>query len=102
MMRMWRCNYGIITGTDHTVTAVISQRHILIMLEWLDWQREHIADAALSPDHARGTRIDLQFAPQPQHLDVDAPIENFVLNPRACTELSDLTSHCQGLPPRHD
>ena len=50
------------------------------MLEWLDWQREHIADAALSPDRAWCTRIDLQFAPQPQHLDVDAPIENFFVN----------------------
>src|SRR5882672_12598668 len=38
------------------------------------------ADTALSPDHARCARIDLQFAPQPQDLNIDAPIENFFVN----------------------
>src|SRR5258708_8844140 len=51
-------------------------------LEWLDWQRERIADTALSLDHARCTRIDLQFAPQPQDLDGDAPVEDIFVNSR--------------------
>src|SRR5258708_35449358 len=44
-------------------------------------QRKHIADAALGLDHARCPRIDLQLASQPQHLDVDAAIENVLVEP---------------------
>jgi len=56
-------------------------------LEWLDWQREHIADTALSLDHARCTRIDLQFAPQPQDLDIDAPVEDIIVNSRCLQQM---------------
>jgi hypothetical protein len=73
-------SYGIITGADNTVAAVFRGATFSFFLEWLDWQREHITDTALSPDNARCTRIDLQFAPQPQDLDIDAPIENFFVN----------------------
>ena len=44
-------------------------------------QREHITDTALGSDYARRTAIDLEFAPQPQDLDIDAPIENIFVNP---------------------
>src|ERR1700736_6545423 len=72
--------YGIITGVDNTVTTVIARCHIFIILERFDRQRECIADAAFRLDHARCTGIDLQFAPQPQDLDIDAPIENIFVN----------------------
>ena len=49
-------------------------------LERFDLQREDITDASLSLDHARCTRIDLQFARQPQDLDINAPIKNIFVN----------------------
>jgi|GraSoi2013_115cm_1033766.scaffolds.fasta_scaffold478797_1 hypothetical protein len=73
-------SYGIITGVDNTVTTVIARCHISIILKRFDRQREDIADAAFRLDHARCAGIDLQFAPQPQDLDIDAPIENIFVN----------------------
>jgi hypothetical protein len=49
-------------------------------LKRFDRQREDITNAALSPDHTRRTRIDLEFAPQPQDLNIDAFIENIFVN----------------------
>jgi hypothetical protein len=43
-------------------------------------QCENIAYPALRPDHPGCARIDLQFAPQAQDLDIDAPIENILVN----------------------
>ena len=54
--------------------------HFYHFSERFDRQREGIADAALRLNHARCTRIDLQFAPQPQDLDIDASIENILVN----------------------
>src|SRR6267378_6656757 len=54
--------------------------HFYHFSERFDRQREDIADAALRLNHARCTRIDLQFAPQPQDLDIDASIENILVN----------------------
>jgi hypothetical protein len=45
-----------------------------------DRQREEVADAALGLDCAWRTRIDLQFTPQPQDLDIDAPIEDIFMD----------------------
>lgn len=42
--------------------------------------RENIADAALGLNDARRSRIAPQLAPQPQHLNVDAAIENIFMN----------------------
>jgi hypothetical protein len=39
--------------------------------ERLRRRRENVTDAALGPDHAWCTRIDLELATQPQYLDVD-------------------------------
>jgi len=46
----------------------------------LDRQREHVANAALGLNHARCTGIGLQLALQPQDLDIDAAIENILVN----------------------
>src|SRR3979411_2014867 len=54
--------------------------HFYHFSERSDRQREDIADAALRLNHARCTRINLQFAPQPQDLDIDASIENILVN----------------------
>src|ERR1700716_1283445 len=54
--------------------------HFYHFSERFDRQREDIADAALRLDHPRCTRINLQFAPQPQDLDIDASIENILVN----------------------
>jgi hypothetical protein len=72
--------YGIITGADNMVTTVIIRSTFPSFLERFYGQREHITDAALGLDHARRTGIDLKFAPQPQDLHVDAPIENIFVN----------------------
>jgi len=50
--------------------------------EWFDRKRKDIADTALSLDHAWCTRVDLQFGPQPQDLDIDAPVEDVFVNSR--------------------
>jgi len=56
--------------------------------ERLDWHREDIADATLSPDHSRHTWINLQLASQPQDLNVDALIEDILVNTVACNRCS--------------
>jgi hypothetical protein len=48
--------------------------------ERVDRQREDISDAAFGPDQPCRARIDLQLAPQPQDLHVDAAIENILVN----------------------
>src|SRR4030081_2494460 len=54
--------------------------HFYHFSERFDGQREDIPDAALRLDPPRCTRINLQFAPQPQDLDIDASIENILVN----------------------
>src|SRR5258707_9097755 len=73
-------SYGIITGADIMVTTVTLRSTFSSFLERFDRQREHITYAALSLDNAWRTGIDLEFAPQPQDLDIDAPIENVFVN----------------------
>jgi len=51
------------------------------------WQSENIAKAALGLDHAWRTRTYLQFAPQPQNLNVDAPIENVLMDARRLQQM---------------
>ena len=80
-------SYGIITGVDNSVTTVIAWRHLLTVLDWLDRQREHVANAALGLNHARCTGIGLQLALQPQDLDIDAAIENIVVNPTGLQQM---------------
>jgi hypothetical protein len=45
-----------------------------------DRQHEDVAEAALRLDCAWGTRTDLQFTPQPQDLDIEAPIEDIFMD----------------------
>jgi hypothetical protein len=45
----------------------------------LDVQRK-VADAALGPDDARRAGIDLQLAPQPQDLHIDAAVEYILVD----------------------
>lgn len=68
--------YAEITATGKGVTVAIPPPR----LERIYRNREHIADAALGLDDSRRTRIGLQLAPQPQHLDVDAAIENVFMD----------------------
>ena len=49
-------------------------------LERFDRKREDIADTAYSMDCARRSRIDLELAPEPQDLHIDAPIEDICVN----------------------
>src|SRR5262249_5569051 len=53
----------------------------------LDRQRKNIANAALGLDHARSVRINLQLAPQPQDLNIDAPIEHIFMNSRRMQQM---------------
>src|SRR5258708_5021071 len=74
-------SYRIITGGGNTGTAVNWRRPAFSpFLNGFDLQREDITDVSLSLDHARCTRIDLQFARQPQDLDINAPIKNIFVN----------------------
>ena len=49
--------------------------------ERLDGKREHVANAALGLDDRRRGGIRLQLAPKPQHLHVNAPIEDIFMDP---------------------
>src|SRR5258705_10202860 len=80
METLTAASYAIVTCADNVVTTVTSRRHNLIMLEWLDPQREDISHTALGLDHTWRTGIDLELAPQPQHLHVNASIENILVN----------------------
>src|SRR3981081_486856 len=72
--------YRIITAADNPVTAVARWPYSHHFSERLDREREDIADAALGLDHARGTGVDFQVAPEPEELDIDAPIENIFVS----------------------
>src|SRR5215471_7041531 len=48
-------------------------------LERLDGKREHVADAALGLNDRRRGRIAFQLAAEPQHLDVDAAVEDVLV-----------------------
>ena len=52
-----------------------------IASESLHRQGEDVADAALGLDDPRRARIGLQLAPQPQHLNIDAAIEDVFVEP---------------------
>src|ERR1700682_2573213 len=67
-------------GGQYGYTRNCTAPHFYHFSERFDRQREDIADAALRLNHARCTRIDFQFAPQPQDLDIDASIENILVN----------------------
>src|SRR6186713_440738 len=43
-------------------------------------EREDVPDAALGLDDARCARIGLQLAPQPQHLNIDAPVKDVFMD----------------------
>jgi hypothetical protein len=48
----------------------------------LDWNRKYISDTAFGLDHARRTRVAFQLSPQAQDLDVDATIEDVLVDAR--------------------
>ena len=72
--------YGIITDTVNAVATVVRTSYFHHLSERFDRQPKHIADAAQGLDHARCIRIGLQFAPQPQDLNINASIENIFVN----------------------
>ncbi len=91
--------YGIVSPTDDIITTATLRSHncgrarlrsrpqavalyFYHISERLDRKCEDIAEAALSLDDAWRTRIDLQFAPKSQNLDVDAPIEDILMDSR--------------------
>src|SRR3984885_3194700 len=58
-----------VSALENPVTAVAGSAG-------LHSQRKYVADPALGPDDFRGSRVNLQLAPQPQHLDIDATVEH--------------------------
>src|SRR5262245_49676136 len=73
---------------DNDVTTVTFRRHISASaLERFYRERENIADAALGLDDSWRARIDLELASQPQHLDIDAAIENVLVHPRRLQQI---------------
>ncbi len=52
-----------------------------------DRECEDIADAALGLDDTWRARIDFKLAPQSQDLDIDAPIENVLMNARGLQQI---------------
>src|SRR5260221_3498780 len=55
--------------------------------ERFDWQREDISDTSLGLDDAGRAGIGLELAPQPQDLDVDAPIADIFVDPGCLQQL---------------
>ena len=68
-------SYGIITGVDNSVTTVIAWRHILIAFRLVG-----PAARTRSQRRARSESRAVQLAPRPQDLDIDAAIENILVN----------------------
>src|SRR5262252_1710257 len=56
-------------------------------LERLDGKREHVADATLGLNDRRRGRIAFQLAAEPQHLDVDAAVEDVLVDTRCLQQL---------------
>src|SRR6478609_471019 len=78
----------LISAMDNVVTTVTWRCHNCAGgLERLYRQSENIADAALGLDHTWRARIDLELAPQSQDLDIDAPIENVLVNTRGLQQV---------------
>src|SRR5262249_32765597 len=48
---------------------------------------ENVSDSTLGPDDARGTRIRFKLPSQPQYLDVDAAVENVLMDPGGLQQL---------------
>jgi hypothetical protein len=71
---------GYCAGTPQDCAAPICSKA-------LHRQHKNIADAALGLDHARCIRINLQLAPQPQDLNIDAPIEDIFMNSRRMQQM---------------
>src|ERR1700676_3965261 len=74
---IWRLSISPVTGSS---PARAIELHPSSFLERFDRQREGIANAALGLNQTRFTGIGLQFTPQPQHLDIDAAIENIFVD----------------------
>jgi hypothetical protein len=55
--------------------------------ERFDWQRKDISDPSLGLNDSGRTRIGLQLAPQPQDLNVDAPIADILVDSRCLQQL---------------
>jgi hypothetical protein len=67
------------SGTTTTRRGASQKLHVS---KRLDHRCEDIADVQLGLDDALRTRIDRQLAPQSQDLDIDATIENILVQPR--------------------
>ncbi len=48
--------------------------------EYFDRKREYVTDAALRLNDARHAGVDFKFAPQAEHLHIDAAIEDVFVN----------------------
>jgi hypothetical protein len=76
--------YGTKSASNNSVTIVVCGAIFSSLMVYsskrFDRQHEDVADAALRLDCAWGTRIDLQFTPQLQDLDIDAPIEDMFVD----------------------
>src|SRR5258706_1330821 len=73
-------SYGIVTGVDNSVTTVIAWRHILIAFRLVGPAARTRSQRRAGLNHARCTEISLQLAPRPQDVDIDAAIENILVN----------------------
>gem|GEM_PF-6130986 len=76
----------LISAMDNVVTTVTWRCHNG-GLERFYRQCENIADAALGLNHTWRARIDLELASQSQHLDIDTPIENVLVNTRGLQQI---------------
>ena len=73
-------SYGIITGVDNSVTIVIAWRHILIAFRLVGPATRTRSQRRARPE-SRAVHWDQSpAAPQPQDLDIDAAIENILVN----------------------
>jgi hypothetical protein len=46
-----------------------------------------VADPVLGLDHARGARIDLELAPQSQHLNIDVSVKKILMYPGSLQQI---------------
>jgi hypothetical protein len=74
--------YVIVSRLRNVSTSVTNRAAIWSTSEWFNRRRKSVPKTTLSPNDARRARIDFQFPPEAQDLDVDTAIENVFMNSR--------------------
>src|SRR3984893_11440948 len=86
----------------HSDRALCAARQLIRPTALFDGNCKDIADAAFGLDDMWLLRVCLQFAPQPQHLNVDAAIENIFVEPGRLQQILARKRSLRRIDERHE